>query len=244
MVLFFDGMNNLIISFDKTTLEDKNLSSKELTIDEINDVTNKTFSIEVSENLNDRNIIPFLQKTASYKKSINNFEKILIKNEIEKNVIKKILDDYMINLIPAGTKGVIRGNLFNQYVKDFIINLKLNNEKFNCEFEKKSIIENTDEIPDWIITDKTSNRVLIGMNQLDLWGGGAQHNRGSKYLLENKHNNEKSKLVCVIANKIIFNDKAKGKTIKLFKVGYKENTLCYIGGLKKIIFDFFRIQSD
>ena len=40
------------------------------------------------------------------------------------------------------------------------------------------------------------------MNQLDLWGGGQQLNRGSKYLIDNKHNTENSKLLCVVCNPI------------------------------------------
>jgi hypothetical protein len=44
-------------------------------------------------------------------------------------------------------------------------------------------------------------RVIIGMNQIDLWSGGQQINRGSKYLVNNKHNTEKSKL-CVISKKM------------------------------------------
>ena len=67
------------------------------------------------------------------------------------------------------------------------------------------------------------------INQLDLVGGGQQLNRGYKYLIDNepgekvltfssarlgktlrvspnKHNTTKSKLLCVICNKIIFNN--------------------------------------
>jgi hypothetical protein len=38
------------------------------------------------------------------------------------------------------------------------------------------------------------------MNQLDLWSGGQQTNRGSKYLFDNKLNTEKTKLLCVVCN--------------------------------------------
>ena len=40
------------------------------------------------------------------------------------------------------------------------------------------------------------------MNQLSLWGGGQQSNRGTKYLVNNKLNTEKSKLLCVVCNEI------------------------------------------
>ena len=48
------------------------------------------------------------------------------------------------------------------------------------------------------------------MNQLDLWDGGQQLNRGSKYIENNKYNNENSKLLCVVCNEI----QIKSKKIK------------------------------
>jgi hypothetical protein len=84
-------------------------------------------------------------------------------------------------LIPAGTKGVIRGNKFNNIVKNYIITINLDIKRFDICFEKKHNNFITTEIPDWYIYDKSINRIIIGMNQLDLWGGGQQLNRGSKY---------------------------------------------------------------
>jgi hypothetical protein len=76
------------------------------------------------------------------------------------------------------------------------------------------------------------------MNQLDLWGGGQQINRGSKYLINNKNNTEKSKLLCVVCNKININSN-KNKVYKLFEIGYSNNTLCYIKNIESIINNFF-----
>ena len=42
----------------------------------------------------------------------------------------------MLELIPAGTKGVIRGNMFNNIVMNVINNLKLDNDRFEICFEK------------------------------------------------------------------------------------------------------------
>ena len=47
--------------------------------------------------------------------------------------------------------------------------MHLDNKRFVICFEKQCSIINTSEKPDWYILDK--NKVLIGMNQLDLWGG-------------------------------------------------------------------------
>ena len=76
------------------------------------------------------------------------------------------------------------------------------------------------------------------MNQLDLWKGGQQINRGYKYLIDNKYNTGKTKLVCVVCNDIKFNSD-KNKAYKLFETGYKHNTLCYIKNIESIINKYF-----
>jgi hypothetical protein len=86
--------------------------------------------------------------------------------------------------------------------------------------------------------EKLTNKIIIGMNQLDLWGGGQQLNRGYKYLIDNKHNNEKSKLLCVVCNEIKFKSK-KNKAYELFESGFKNNTLCYLNNLNNIITTYF-----
>ena len=81
-------------------------------------------------------------------------------------------------------------------------------------------------------------KIIIGMNQLDLWGGGQQLKRGSKYIENNKHNNENSKLLCVICNEIQFKSK-KNKAYKLFETGFRKDTLCYLNNLQNIITSYF-----
>ena len=51
-------------------------------------------------------------------------------------------------------------------------------------------------------TVKSTNKVIIGMNQAALWGGEQQMNRGFKYLINNELNTENSKLLCVVCNEI------------------------------------------
>lgn len=148
-----------------------------------------------------------------------------------------------MQLIPAGTKGVIRGNKFNSIVKTVILELALDPEIFDVCFEKVCEGHVTTEIPDWYILQKSTNKIIIGMNQLDLWGGGQQSNRGSKYILENVHNNQNSKLLCVVCNPIQFTSK-KNKTYKLFEIGFRDNTLCYLMNLSNIITSYFTIKAD
>jgi hypothetical protein len=79
------------------------------------------------------------------------------------------------------------------------------------------------------------------MNQLDLWTGGQQINRGYKYIIDNKHNTDKSKLLCVVCNKINFVSN-KNKKYKLFEVGFINNTLCYIKNIEPIIKEYFELN--
>jgi len=72
------------------------------------------------------------------------------------------------------------------------------------------------------------------MNQLDLWNGGQQLNRGYKYL-ENKTTSN-FKLLCVICNEIQFT-KNKNKAYKLFKIGFENN-------IENIINLYFNIIKD
>ena len=125
--------------------------------------------------------------------------------------------------------------ILDYIIKEYIINLKLSDE-YSISFEKKS--EFTSEIPDWYILEKLTGKVIIGMNQLDLWGGGQQLNRGFKYIENNKHNNINSKLLCVVCNEIQFKSK-KNKAYKLFKIGFENNTLCYLNNLQNIITSYF-----
>ena len=177
----------------------------------------------------------------SVKNKIKILGNILDKYENEETK-QKIIQDYILELIPAGTKGVIRGNKFNYIVKEFIIKISLDTGRFDICFEKKCSNHYTSEIPDWYIYEKNTNKIIIGMNQLDLISGGAQINRGYKYLINNIHNNEYCKLLCVICSNIQFKSK-QNKAYKLFEVGFENNTLCYLNNLQNIINSYFTIMD-
>jgi hypothetical protein len=193
---------------------------------------------EALEELTDAKLISVYKDCNSVKNEIKKLSDILVNNNIDKEKIEKIIQEYLLQLIPAGTKGVIRGNKFNNIVKQFITKLALDADRFEICFEKKCEGHFTTEIPDWYILEKSNNKIIIGMNQLDLWSGGQQINRGSKYIENNKHNNENSKLLCVVCNEIQFKSK-KNKAYKLFETGFKNNTLCYLNNLQNIINSYF-----
>lgn len=106
--------------------------------------------------------------------------------------------------------------------------------------KKKHTSYITSEIPDWYILHKETNKILIGMNQLDLWRGGHQLNRGFKYLIDNPANSDNCKILCVVCNETRIKNN-NNKAFKLFEVGFRNNTLCYLKNLENIIKSHFQI---
>ncbi len=208
----------------------------------INKRINDEFCNNTSIQLTDDSMMDEYMKCSSVKKEIVLLECIL-DEYVDAKTKKDIINTYLPKLIPPGTKGVIRGIMFNLIVKKYIIGLELDQDAFEIRFEKRCETHHyTSEIPDWYILEKSTNKIIIGMNQLDLWGGGQQSNRGSKYIVNNEHNNERSKLLCVVCNKIQFKNE-KNKTYKLFKIGFENDTLCYLNGLKSIVDKYFTSPS-
>ena len=52
----------------------------------------------------------------SVKKKINELQDVLEREKLSNNVITNIINNYMLNLVPPGTKGVIKGNKFNKEI--------------------------------------------------------------------------------------------------------------------------------
>lgn len=213
----------------------------EITTAYINKRIDDEYCDETAKLLTDDHLMDEYKKSRSVTNEITKLSDILDSENISEESKQEIVRKYLPNLIPAGTKGVIRGNRFNSIIKNKLISFRFEPEKFEVCFEEVCEEHPTSEIPDWYIREKSTNKIIIGMNQLDLWNGGQQTNRGSKYLIDNSHNNENSKLLCVICNKIQFKpQKNKNKTYQLFETGFKNNTLCYLNNIKNIIDEFFK----
>jgi hypothetical protein len=92
---------------------DMNKEIKELNeINEINTRINNEICYNTITDLRDDKLIREYVGSKSVKNEIKKLEYILdkyISNEIK----EKIIEDYLLELIPTGTKGVIRGNKFN-----------------------------------------------------------------------------------------------------------------------------------
>ena len=216
----------------------KNYFETKLSISDINSRIKKEICNDTLSNLSDEKLLDTYKDSVSVKNKLIIFENVIQKHIKDEKIIQNIINDLLLEIIPAGTKGIIRGNKFNDIIKNYIINLNLDQSCFEICFEKKCKEYFTDEIPDWYILEKSTNKIIIGMNQLDLWSGGHQTNHGSKYLKNNKYNTEFSKLICVICNKIQLKSD-KNKAYEFFDIGFRNNTLCYLNNLKNIIIDYF-----
>lgn len=199
--------------------------------------------------LSDESLMHIYSSSESVKRKIDEFKTLLKKYdelllehppEIAQTIL---LNDCKTHLIPAGTKGVIRGNRFNQLVKNKICSFGLDTHKYEIQFETGCTSHPTSEIPDWYILEKDTLRVIIGMNQLSLWGGGQQTNRGSKYIINSEHNTQNSKLVCVVCTNIQFKS-PNSKEYKLFEIGFQNNTICYLNNLHNIITSYYADKTE
>lgn len=193
--------------------------------------------------MNDENIHNLCLESPSVKRNIDDLQNILSISETLNKDHKHafLMENLAKYLIPPGTKGALRGKKFNDLVMKHILELNLPESRFEIRFEEKCKHCLTYEIPDWYIHDTLKNKTLIGMNQMDLWGGGQQLNRGFKYLIDNKLNTKRTKILCVVCNDVTI--KSKNKVYELLKIGIKNKTICYMTNLEKTITDYFMVDK-
>lgn len=210
-------------------------------INELNALINYYYSKEIEDELSYESLKNNYIKSNSLNKKIEEF--IILFKECDIDYDKRFsLIDKMIQrelIVSPGLKSITRGIKFNKIVKEEIENKFKKYSNLVIRFEEKSKKIYTEEIPDWTIYDTKNNKILIGMNQLDLWTGGHQTNRGSKYIIE-RQNDINNKLLCVICSHIKIKSK-KNKAFNLFNIGFRNETLCYISQLEYIIKKYFEL---
>ena len=90
--------------------------------------------------------------------------------------------------------------------------------------------------------DIKTKKKLIGFNQLDLWSGGHQTNRASKYVknddFHEKYKKYNIKIISIICTKIEISSR-KNKVFTLFKEGIEKQRLFYPKQLCNFINKYF-----
>lgn len=180
-----------------------------------------------------------VQNSPSFLKRQQQIIDVIKRNKIKISHAQKIAKDLIGYTTQPGIKAALRGNHFNRVVSDTIKAIIKN--KKHIEFKTEISHCQFDEKLDWYLYNTRSKNIIAGFNQIDLWNGGAQYNRASKYILGesfHKHlSKRKIKLLCVVynsPNKVRINT----KLYKILSVGFHKKRICYLKGLKKIINEF------
>lgn len=167
----------------------------------------------------------------NFKNVKNNLSLILNKHFNNSNfILNKLVNDFdfLKMIIKSGTLGVIRGKIFSDYIYNILCAKYKINQNVEIKREFK-INHNINEISDFYICNKKNGKEIIIMAQIDLWTGGQQLNRLSKYVnlsLKIKKENSKRNLFCVVAKKYIFKN-LKTKTSKFLAEGIENKVIFY-----------------
>jgi len=169
--------------------------------------------------------------------------KILVITLLKKHKIKN-LDSLMTDLLPfitpVGAKSNAHGHAFNKIVCQEIqkICAKKKYLNFTAEYKHKMFHERLD----WIITNKKTNNTICGYNQIDLWSGGHQLNRGSKYVLDDHLHTRLKRRGLTLVNIVLDGPQRLNKNTKVFKIishGVKKNRLFTLSSFKEFLNKMF-----
>lgn len=203
-----------------------------LSIEKINTIIKNQVCYNTINRLKDENLMKKYCKSENLRKNVKSISSFMKEEKIEKSKRIRIIKKILPYIIPSGLKGVTRGLEFNKIVKNKIESMHINKNTFQVCFEKKINDISTHEIPDWYIKNIKTNNYLIGYNQLDLWSGGSQLNRATKYM--NMKNEKNINYIFVVCNYIQLKSK-NNKLYNIFNQGLILNKLCYINGLEEIV---------
>lgn len=174
----------------------------------------------IERRLNDLNLMPEYIKSPKCKAAFNKLELLCDKLALDarqRRLMKRTLTPF---LVPPGVKAAIRGTVFNKYIAKLLQRAHLPG---TLEFEKTHSA--VSERPDWIL--RHNGTTVIGYNQLDLWNGGAQLNRASKYLadedLHKRLARQKIRIICVVAREF----KGASKASNLVQIGVSRKRLVW-----------------
>lgn len=213
-------------------IEQKNISN----ID-----NNDGYDKNVDDLLSDQQLWSMYEKQPSFCKKVEKTRDDLLNAGFDKDQVSLILKVISPLLVPPGTKGVVRGNAFNQIVKENLTK-SFHPDTYKLTFEVKHTIHQTTETPDFIVYNITNGRSVIGFNQRDLWGGGAQINRASKYIdSEEFHSTpDNVKILSVVCSNL---SECKGKKRYIYDRGINTQRMCYIGKMSEIIHKFLDVEK-
>lgn len=204
---------------------------------ELKHIVQKTFDPQVWTSLSDENLRGLFMEQKSSKKRMDLARKQIRSVLLDEDMIGSLMSVLEDHFLSPGMKGVVRGNEFNRIVKHILSD---NFDHFHYElfFETECRAFHTPEKPDWWIHCKTTDRYVIGFNQVDLWTGGAQTNRRNKYLSESFHKEASTNvsMLCVVCAPMTATLlQTNSKHFEMIYGSFQQNRLCYTGALLETI---------
>ena len=202
----------------------------------INAEIRRQYCSYTEESISDDKLKPKLMNSASVKNKLATLRQCMRRHKISAKKMDAILRDVAGTMIPPGTKASVRGYALNMCVKKRLTCLLRRKNGLKLQFEQP--LDGMREIPDWCITHVKSVKRLIGYNQVDFWGGGAQINRGAKYILDDDFHAKQAAfgncVVCIVAKKIVLK-KNICKVFDIFAEGFAKKRLFYMNGMTAFI---------
>lgn len=197
------------------------------------------YSIQIEDQISDINLLNEYMATKSVKTEIESLRSLLVDEDIPAEKVNRIIAKRILALIPPGTKGAVRGKKFNLIVQKHIQKIEwLKAKGFEVAFEKNHPKVKTSEIPDWYVWHRESGKVVIGMNQLDLWSGGAQTNRADKYIMQEElHADKDVRWLAVVCRRPTIT--GENKVFKIVKTGIEKKRMCYVPQIEDILREHF-----
>jgi hypothetical protein len=197
-----------------------------------------------SRELQQENLNALYKESDAYKRTRSKIEVALTQLRLRKNIKNRIMNKLCPFLISPGVKSKIRGDIFNKLVfKGLLLCYKkcgMSKKRYAMFMEKRII--GLPEIPDWYIHDKKEDRYLVGYNQIDLWSGGHQLNRGSKYILDDylhrRLQRKNIRVVCVVEEEIPTKMTKSSKKYHIIHKGISTGRMCHLNGLVDILRKF------
>lgn len=202
------------------------------------------------DSLSDENLMAEFLASPSVEKLHIKVQTIIHKKfRIKKAMSERITKTLVPLFIPQGTKASVRGKRLNADVstslrRSFQRSAKHRNMlelKFEyMPVECKGVLHDR---PDWILRNLKTGTLIIGYNQIALWGGGQQLNRGAKYVLdETLHTRLKKKNVHVLSvvheqppSRKHISTHQPTKTEQIACIGVAKKRLCHVRDMKNIL---------
>lgn len=208
-----------------------------MTVRQVNDRLRDDVCRDTLAAISDETLSPLFEQSPDIKKLLRGIDDVLFVADIHASVHANIYNRIRPLLIPEAVKTATRIRVFYEIVETAITAIGLSSDRFDVAFNTRCPLPAVDHVPDWYILEKATNKLLVGMNQLNLSGRSNHTRRATAYIESGADDNSNLKYLCVLGN----HERAlvKGPTHALFVAGFKHTTICFVKQLRDVITAYF-----